>query len=323
MKKLVSVVVATYNGEKYIVKQLESIRKQTRMADEVIICDDNSTDFTCKIINEYIVKYGLTGWKLIRNTDNVGFFENFIKGVAYSSGDTIYFCDQDDIWDVEKIEKFEAKFSENEEIMMIQSDFIYIDENDQTVLSNQIYHDKKGKKIFELTIFDICRFAGSGYTMAFRKQVKDTVFKYHYDKKPKIFEYHDILFGLVSACMGRVLLDKEVVDRHRLHNENFTCRKNVSYAANRTLKKQIINVENRRNRMIEILKIEHLSDEKKEVIEQFKIFNENRISWLKQRKLKSYIYILKSRKCYNCQKVVLADFLYGIGLEKLVIRMVK
>ena len=50
----VSVVIATYNGEKYIVKQLESIRNQTRKPDEVIIVDDRSNDNTFKIVKEYI-----------------------------------------------------------------------------------------------------------------------------------------------------------------------------------------------------------------------------------------------------------------------------
>ena len=67
----VSVAMATYNGMKYIEKQLDSIRNQYIMPDEVIICDDASTDGTADFINEYIEKYSLFGWKLFKNEENL------------------------------------------------------------------------------------------------------------------------------------------------------------------------------------------------------------------------------------------------------------
>ena len=63
----VSVVIATYNGEKYIVKQLESIRNQTIKTDEVIIVDDRSNDNTFKIVKEYIEQYALQNWQVYLN----------------------------------------------------------------------------------------------------------------------------------------------------------------------------------------------------------------------------------------------------------------
>ena len=67
---MISVVMATYNGEEFIEKQLESIRNQSLKPDEVIICDDCSTDSTERIIVDFIKKYNLLTWKYERNTEN-------------------------------------------------------------------------------------------------------------------------------------------------------------------------------------------------------------------------------------------------------------
>ena len=100
----VSVVIATYNGEKYIVKQLESIRNQTRKPDEVIIVDDRSNDNTFKIVKEYIQQYALRNWRIYLNDCNLGYKGNFQKGIELATGKYIFLCDQDDEWERNKIE---------------------------------------------------------------------------------------------------------------------------------------------------------------------------------------------------------------------------
>ena len=69
---LVSVAVATYNGERFILKQLESIYNQTEAADEVIICDDCSTDKTVEICKDFIKKRSLSNWRISVNEKNAG-----------------------------------------------------------------------------------------------------------------------------------------------------------------------------------------------------------------------------------------------------------
>ncbi|WRK53127.1 glycosyltransferase [Coprobacillaceae bacterium CR2/5/TPMF4] len=75
----ISVVMTTYNGQKYIKKQLESIELQTVKIDEVIIIDDCSNDDTVEIVNEFIHNKQLTGWILEENKNNLGYIENFKK----------------------------------------------------------------------------------------------------------------------------------------------------------------------------------------------------------------------------------------------------
>ena len=69
---MISLIMATYNGEKYIVEQMESIRRQTLQPDEVIICDDHSTDKTLTLMQEYVKKYKLN-WSIILNEKNLGY----------------------------------------------------------------------------------------------------------------------------------------------------------------------------------------------------------------------------------------------------------
>ena len=66
----VSLVMAVYNGEKYLIEQLDSIRKQTYLIDEVILIDDVSTDNSYELIHQYIDGYKLINWKLIKNENN-------------------------------------------------------------------------------------------------------------------------------------------------------------------------------------------------------------------------------------------------------------
>lgn len=100
---MISLVMSTYNGQNYIEQQLESIRIQTLSPEEVIIRDDCSSDGTVNVIKEYIKKNNLN-WKFESNHTNIGYKENFYRGVYQTSGDFIFLCDQDDIWNPEKIE---------------------------------------------------------------------------------------------------------------------------------------------------------------------------------------------------------------------------
>ena len=99
---LVSIVLATYNGEKYLHQQLDSLINQTYKNIEIIIADDCSTDSTVEIIKEYINQYSYIS--LFQQEKNVGYQKNFEKAATLANGEFIAFCDQDDIWLNSKIE---------------------------------------------------------------------------------------------------------------------------------------------------------------------------------------------------------------------------
>lgn len=100
----VSVAMTTYNALSYLEAQLDSLRAQTRAADEVIIVDDASSDGTPAWIRTYIETHHLSGWHLIENKTNAGYIEAFRKSLGACHGEWIFLCDHDDIWLPGKIE---------------------------------------------------------------------------------------------------------------------------------------------------------------------------------------------------------------------------
>lgn len=121
-KMKISVLISTYNGSEYLVEQLDSLRNQTRVIDEVVIIDDCSSDNTVDVAKEYINKYRLQTWRVIHNISNKGWKKNFIEGLKELSGEILFFCDQDDVWFEEKVEKIEEVFVHNPKINVVASE---------------------------------------------------------------------------------------------------------------------------------------------------------------------------------------------------------
>lgn len=99
---MISIAMATYNGEKYLREQINSISKQTIQDFELIVCDDCSTDDTWNILLEYQSQDERI--KCYRNEKNLGFVKNFEKAIGLCTGEYIALSDQDDIWLPEHLE---------------------------------------------------------------------------------------------------------------------------------------------------------------------------------------------------------------------------
>lgn len=112
---LVSVVLGTYNGEKYLEEQLQSILTQNYRSLEIIICDDASTDSTQQIITLYALKDNRI--RYFFNEKNVGANKNFEQGFLKATGEYIAIADQDDTWKPEKIQKQLALFSDDKIVL--------------------------------------------------------------------------------------------------------------------------------------------------------------------------------------------------------------
>ena len=118
-----SVVMATYNGSEFIREQLDSIKNQTMHVDEVVICDDRSKDDTVEIVRSFIADNSLQGWNIEVNEVNLGYGSNFNKALLKASGDYIFFSDQDDIWEPDKVETMVRIMEENSDIKLLCSEF--------------------------------------------------------------------------------------------------------------------------------------------------------------------------------------------------------
>ena len=176
---MISVALCTYNGEHYIHEQLESILNQTMPVDEIVVCDDGSSDITLQII-ESLNKSTQTDIRIYRNEKNLGPALNFQKAINLCLGDIIFLSDQDDVWEPYKVESIISYFNVNKSIQVVFTDALLIDlsGNSNTIIPNNLwsYHfRKKDKKIFDYGIqlepFLNGRNHATGATMAFRKNI--------------------------------------------------------------------------------------------------------------------------------------------------------
>ena len=108
---LVSVVLATYNGERFLKQQLDSVINQTYPNLEIIVVDDGSSDNTINILNEYAIRY--RNVSVFKNEKNLGFVKNFDKACGLASGEFIALCDQDDYWLPDKIKRCVEAIGDN------------------------------------------------------------------------------------------------------------------------------------------------------------------------------------------------------------------
>lgn len=150
-RKSIGVVVCTYNGEKFLSQQIESIISQTRQPDRILILDDRSSDNTVAIANGFAKND--SRFCLIQNETNLGFIHNFEKGIALCDTELIALCDQDDIWFPDRLERLAAELEArpgsgiaycNAELMTAdgtRTAHFYFDSQDQFV-KDQVYARK-------------------------------------------------------------------------------------------------------------------------------------------------------------------------------------
>lgn len=117
----ISIALCTYNGERFLKEQLESYAAQTRLPDEVVVCDDASADQTISILEEW-KKSAPFDMKIVRNETNIGFASNFSKALSLCSGDVIFLSDQDDVWLPEKLEKMTDALEKSPEASVVYCD---------------------------------------------------------------------------------------------------------------------------------------------------------------------------------------------------------
>jgi glycosyltransferase involved in cell wall biosynthesis len=129
---MISIAMATYNGENYIREQIDSILNQTYQEFELIICDDCSTDSTWTILQEYEKKDHRINCQL--NEKNIGFVKNFEKAIRLSQGEYIAFSDQDDIWTSDHLEILLATIGKNQ---LCCGNYLFMDANGKSLKKQQ------------------------------------------------------------------------------------------------------------------------------------------------------------------------------------------
>ena len=205
---MISVCIATYNGEKYIKEQLLSILSQIAPNDEVIISDDGSTDNTLQIINELCD----SRIRIIEGPHRHSPTYNFEYALKEAKGEYVFLADQDDIWKEDKV-KTCLRWLQSFDCVI--SDAEVTDEKLRTISSSlyRMLNIRKGK-VYNL----ICKNGYTGCCMAFKQKVKDTVLPF-----PKDIAMHDIWIGNVAAYRYKVKFIDEKLIYFRRHTSANSC----------------------------------------------------------------------------------------------------
>lgn len=213
-----SIVLATYNGARFLREQLDSVYSQTLQADEVLAVDDCSTDDTVAILEEYHQRYGL---KYVVNEHNLRVNANFEKALKMATSDYIIFCDQDDVWMPNKVELMmdrmkilvEDEKGINDIPLMVTSRDTYVDENMNISHSLSLTTDCDDFK--DTILFHLSQ----GSASLFNRKTLDYIFPFP-DWSTKIcYDFH---VGYIVAMIGRKYNMKESLMYYRVHGGNVT-----------------------------------------------------------------------------------------------------
>ena len=219
---IISICIATYNGEKYIEEQIKSIIPQLKEEDEIIISDDHSIDNTIQIIKS--LKDNRI--KVYLNPLERGYTKNFEHALNKAQGDVIFLCDQDDIWHHNKINKSLRLL---EIYDFIVSDCTLVDENLRVLYSSHFKLRNVKKGFLQNLLFP--RYVGS--CMAFKRKV--LIKSLPFPKNQKLVA-HDYWISLIAELHFNVALLNEPLMQYRRHNSNTS---NGGFKSTNSLKHKI------------------------------------------------------------------------------------
>lgn len=217
----ISIAMTTYNGEKYIEQQLDSLYNQTIKFDELIICDDGSTDSTVKIIEDYIVRNKRFNCNLIKNDSNIGWTKNFRKALRECSGDIIFLCDQDDIWIPSKIQVMRDEIERNKRILLLASNYSVLQDSPETNGPKGFKEDNGFIKKIPFTPRGLY-ISRPGCTFCVRKELVNIMLANDNDSWP-----HDYMLWCYALTEDGLFIINQVLVKYRRHSGNVTRRKDL------------------------------------------------------------------------------------------------
>jgi glycosyltransferase involved in cell wall biosynthesis len=215
----ISVAMTTYNGAPYLREQLDSIFEQVRLPDELIIYDDQSTDETPRILQEYAQRSPFPMTIKI-NERRLGSTKNFEQAIRLCSGDVIALSDQDDIWYPKKLEVIEQRFEEEPGIGLVFSNGDLIDARGER-LAGGVWRKFLFSSSLQRMVAsgDVHRLVLSmpfitGATMAFRSKFNSFVLPIPDSIATFI---HDRWIAVLIAAVARIGMIEEKLIAYRLH----------------------------------------------------------------------------------------------------------
>ena len=214
---MLSIAMTTYNGEKYIPEQIESILAQTISDFELIICDDVSKDKTIEILKKYAKKDSRI--KLYCNKTNLGFKKNFEQAVKLCKGEYIALCDQDDVWEKNHLEVLLNNIGNN---YLIAGNNLLVDQNlnslNQSFFESHLFSTTKYPD--NIDILKKVLLSGNCFQGASMLLKKD-ILKFYLPLPEKI-PYHDSWLSVIACSLNKFTCTDTIVTKYRQHNHQVT-----------------------------------------------------------------------------------------------------
>jgi len=164
MAETISVAMCSFNGERFLLEQLESIARQTRLPDELVVCDDCSSDSTVTILNQF-ARRACFPVRIFRNEENLGSTGNFERAIGLCRGNLIALCDQDDVWNGNKLMRLSGVLEKDGSVGGVFSDADLIDDKGTPI----------GKRLGEIHAFPFSKSSTFDRSAAIRLLLKHDI----------------------------------------------------------------------------------------------------------------------------------------------------
>jgi len=226
-----SVAMATYNGERFLAEQLDSIARQTCLPDELVVCDDTSEDGTVGMVKEFSKKAPFPV-RLYVNPTRLGTSKNFGKAISLCRGELIAVCDQDDIWLPAKLEQSSALFRQRPDVGLVFTNARIISELSKSVdgylWDNIGFSDNERELIRRGRAFQVLvrHNVVTGMTMVFRARYRDICLPIpdsELENPKRSWRsriVHDAWLALLIAAVAEIDFVERPLVQYRQHDTN-------------------------------------------------------------------------------------------------------
>ena len=214
-----SIAMATYNGERYLAEQLQSFADQVRRPDQLVVCDDQSTDATLEIVRDFQKRVDFEVIA-IRNEVRLGIVRNFSKAIDHCTGDIIFLSDQDDVWAPDKLRKHEEIYLADADgkITLVFNNAVVVDQDlkpagfmtfDEFGINEKVIEDLESNRAFA-SLIGTQRVTGC--TLSFRAQL------WKHLPEASSTMLHDQWLALAASLLGRIQPIREPLNYYRQHS---------------------------------------------------------------------------------------------------------
>lgn len=234
----ISIAMCTYNGARFLQEQLASIAAQQRLPDEMVVCDDGSTDTTLEILEKFSQTVSFPV-RIVRNPVNLGSTKNFEQAMRLCTGDLIALSDQDDVWLPHKLAVQEAVFVENADVGGGFTDAELIDASSSPIgaeLWSSILFTAKDQALFQrggAVRVLLQRNVVTGATLMFRASLLDEFLPI-----PECW-VHDGWIAWMLILFSRIMPIEQPTMRYRLHDMQQTGVKQIALESELSLRERL------------------------------------------------------------------------------------